>query len=147
MTETNATPSARPRTLPPRDARGRFVARLGAAPAAPRVGSPLPRGDRGRVRTLPSRDARGRFVAFPTTSAPSWYVLCADGYRIPSEAEMVPMQVSAPPAPSPQPLPPARVVRRRHPAMRRDEVVNWLVMLAFLVGMYWYAFSLPVPHR
>ena len=146
MTETNATPSARTRALPPRDARGRFVARLGAAPDASRVGSPLPRGDRGRVRTLPSRDARGRFVAFPTTSAPSWYVLCADGYRVPGEAEVIPMQVSAHPAP-PQPLPPARVVRKRRPAMRRDEVVNWLVMLAFLIGMYWYAFSLPVPHR
>jgi hypothetical protein len=147
MTETNATPSARTRTLPPRDARGRFVARLGAAPSAPRVGTPLPCSDRGRVRALPSRDARGRFVSFPTTSAPSWYVLCADGYRIPGEVEVMPMRVSAPPAPSPQPLPPARVVRRRRPAMRRDAVVNWLVMLAFLVGMYWYAFSLPVPHR
>jgi hypothetical protein len=31
--------------------------------------------------------------------------------------------------------------------MRRDEVVNWLVMLLFLVGMYWYALSLPVLHR
>src|SRR6476659_9235757 len=70
MIETNATLSVRTRTLPPRDARGRFVARAGAAPDAPRVGSPLPRGERGRVRTLPSRDARGRFVAFPTTSAP-----------------------------------------------------------------------------
>lgn len=147
MTETNATPSPRIRTLPPRDARGRFVARLSAAHGAPRVGSPMPRNDRGRVRALPSRDARGRFVAFPTTSAPSWYVLCADGYRIPGEAEVMPMHVSAPLAPPPQPLPSARVVRRRRPAMRRDEVVNWLVMLAFLVGMYWYAFSLPVPHR
>ena len=96
---------------------------------------------------LPSRDARGRFVAFPTTSAPSWYVLCTDSHRIPGEAEVMPMQVSAPPAPLPQPLPPARVVHRRRRVMRRDEVVNWLVMLAFLVGMYWYAFSLPVPHR
>ena len=144
MTETNANPSARTRTLPPRDARGRFVARLGAALDTPRVGSPMPRNDRGRVRALPSRDARGRFVAFPTTSAPSWYVLCADGYRISGEPEVMLMQVSAPPA---QSLPPARVVPRRRPAMRRDEVVNWLVMLAFLVGMYWYAFSLPVPHR
>jgi hypothetical protein len=58
------------------------------------------------------------------------------------------MQVGAPPAAPPQqPLPPARVVPPRRPRMRRDEVVNWIVMLAFLVGMYWYAFSLPVPHR
>ncbi|HEX8108879.1 MAG TPA: hypothetical protein VF516_14205 [Kofleriaceae bacterium] len=55
-----------------------------------------PRDDRRRVRVLPSRDARGRFVSFPTTSAPSWYVLCADDYRIPGEAEVMPMQVSAP---------------------------------------------------
>src|SRR5439155_247167 len=99
-----------------------------------RLGSPLPRGDWGRVWALPSRDARGRFVAFPTTSAPSWYVFCANGYRILGEAEAMPMLVSAPPAPPPQPLPSARVVRWRRPAMRRDEVVNWLVMLVFLVG-------------
>lgn len=73
-------------------------------------------------------------------------MLCADSYRIPGQAEVMPMQVSAPPAP-PQPLPSARVVRRRHLGMRRGEVVNWLVMLLFLVGMYWYALSLPVPHR
>lgn len=106
-----------------------------------------PRDDRRRVRVVPSRDARGRFVSFPTTSAPSWYVLCADGYRIPGEADVMAMQVNTPPAPPPQPLSPARVVRRRRLGMRRDEVVNWLVMLVFLVGMYWYAFSLPVPHR
>src|ERR1043166_5774431 len=132
MTETNATPSARTRILPPRDSRGRFVAHLGAAPSAPRVGAPLPRSNRGRVRALPSRDARGRFVSFPTTSAPSWYVLCADGYRIPGEVEVMPMRVSASPAPSPQPLPPARVVRRRRPAMRRDEGGNWLGVLGWV---------------
>jgi hypothetical protein len=48
------------------------------------VASLLPCMARGRARPLPSRDARGRFVAFPTTSAPSWYVLCADGYRVPA---------------------------------------------------------------
>ena len=59
----------------------------------------------------------------------------------------MPVPVSAPPAPLVQPLSPARVVRPRRPEMRRDEIVNWLMGLAFLVGMYWYAFSLPVPHR
>jgi transposase len=66
------------RTLPPRDAHGRFVARPGAAPRAPRVPRLLPCSASGRVRSLPSRDARGRFVAFPTTSVPSWYAFCAD---------------------------------------------------------------------
>jgi len=143
MSEMNATLAPRTRSLPPRDARGRFVARLGDAPMAPRVASPRTPTNHPRVRSLPSRDARGRFVAFPRTSAPSWYVLCADGYRIPGEADVMPVPASPPPAP----LPPARVVRPRRPRMRRDEIVHWFVMLAFLVGMYWYAFSLPVPHR
>jgi hypothetical protein len=59
----------------------------------------------------------------------------------------MPVRVSAAPAPPQQPLPAARVVRRPHLRMRRDQIVNWVVMLAFLVAMYWYAFSLPVPHR
>lgn len=131
------------RTLPPRDTRGRFVARLGAAPDAPHAPS-LRRPDaRGRVRVLPSRDARGRFVAFPTTNAPSWYVLCADGYRIPGEPDVRPVAASE----APQPLPVARVVRRKHPAMRRDELVNWLVMLVFLIVVGWYGLSLPRPHH
>jgi hypothetical protein len=144
VTEMMIARTARSRTLPPRDARGRFVARSGVASEATRVRQ---QSRDVRRRVLPSRDARGRFVSFPTTSAPSWYVLCTDGYRIPGEAEVMPMQVSAPPVPQPQPLPPARVVRRRGPRMRRDEIVNWLVMLLFLVPMYWYAFHLPVPHR
>jgi hypothetical protein len=123
------------------------VARAGAAIEAPRARSLPLRDDRGRVRVLPSRDARGRFVSFPTTNAPSWYVFCADGYRIPGEVEVMPMQVCARPAPPAQPFPPARVVRRRRPRMRRDEIVTWLGMLLFLVGMFWYGLCLPVPHR
>ena len=144
MLETVAVANARVRTLPPRDVRGRFVARLGAAPAAPRARS-LPRPDARRVRVLPSRDARGRFVAFPTTSAPSWYVLCTDSYRIPGEVDVPPIHAIERPAP--QPLPVARVVRRKRTAMRRAELVNWVVMLIFLVVVYWYGLSLPRPHR
>lgn len=145
MMESVAVASARMRTLPPRDARGRFMARLGAALEAPHALS-LRRPDaRGRVRILPSRDARGRFVAFPTTSAPSWYVLCADGYRIPGEPDVRP--VPAIERPAPQPLPVARVVRRKRPAMRRDELVNWLVMLVFIIVVGWYGLSLPRPHH
>ena len=142
--ETAAIANARALTLPPRDARGRFAARIGAASRAPRA-RPLPRPDaRGRVRVLPSRDARGRFVAFQTTSAPSWYVLCTDSYRIPGEVDVQPIQTIERPAP--QPLPVARVVRRKRPA-RRAELVNWFVMLIFLVVVYWYGLSLPRPHH
>src|SRR5687767_12258540 len=109
MMETDGMVTALARALPPRDARGRFVACSGAAPRAPRVSRLVPRSASGRVRSLPSRDARGRFVAFPTTSVPSWYVFCTDGYRILGDVEVMPMQREARPAPQPQPLPPARV--------------------------------------
>ena len=137
------------RTLLLRDARGRFVARPEVAPGAPRACRQPPRDardDRGRVRVAPSRDARGRFVSFPTTSAPSWYVLCADGYRIPGEPEAM-LSIDARPVPQPQPLPIAKVVRSRRFGMRRDEVMTWLGMLVFLVVMAWYGLTLPVPHH
>ena len=86
-----------------------------------------------------------RFVSFPTTDAPSWYVLCTDGYRIVGEPEANSVQMTERPAPLT--LPAARVVRRRRSSLLSDQIVSWVVMLAFLVGMYWYAFSLPVPHR
>ena len=133
--------------LPPRDARGRFVARPGAAPRAARNDRLPPRGGSGRVRSVPSRDARGRFVAFPTTSAPSWYVLCADGYRILGDADVLPMQHDARPAPQPQPLPPARVVRRRRPPMQWGEVATWLLMAIFVVVVGWHGLHLQFPHR
>src|SRR5678815_3523955 len=38
-----------------------------------------------RRRRMSPRDSRGRFVSFPTIDAPSWYVFCADCYRIPGE--------------------------------------------------------------
>src|SRR4051812_14222155 len=131
MMETVAVATARMRALPPRDAKGRFVARpvTAARPTHAR------RDHRGRVRVLPSRDARGRFVSFPTTNAPSWYVLCADAYRIPSEAEVMPRQCdvwSAPPPP-PHPLPVAKVVpRRRHP-IDWAEVATWMLLAVFVV--------------
>lgn len=142
---TNATPSARPRTLPPRDARGRFVAVSGAASATSRACAVPSREAGRRGRVLPSRDARGRFAWFPTTNAPSWYVLAADGYRIPGEVEGVPMQRDA--SAAPQPLPPAKVVRRRRSRMQPYEVATWISLLLGLVGMYWYALHLPVPHH
>ena len=134
MMETAVAPSARTLSLPPRDACGRFLARPSTAPKAQRVG------------VLPSRDARGRFVSFPTINAPSWYVFCADGYRIPGEAEVMPILIVERPVLQPQPLPPARVVRRRQP-WRRGETVTWLVMVVFLVAIGWYGLTLPLPHR
>jgi hypothetical protein len=123
--------SARTHTLPQRDARGRFMARPGTIPKAP------------RARVLPSRDARGRFVSFPTTNAPSWYVFCADGYRILGAAEVMPMQIAERPVPQPQPPPPARAVHRRRPWMQRDEALFWLSMVLFVVAIGWYRLTLP----
>jgi hypothetical protein len=145
MMETEAIPSARTRILPPRDARGRFMARPSAAPKAPRVRAVPPRDARGRVRALPSRGARGRFVSFPMRNAPSWYVLCADGYRIPGEAALMPIDTR--PAPQPEPLPVARVMRRRRSSMQWDEWVTWLLMALFVVVVGWYGVHLPRPHH
>jgi hypothetical protein len=145
--ETVTKPTVRTRRLPARDALGRFVARPGAVSKAPYGGSLPSRDTRRRVRALPARDARGRFVSFPTTNAPSWYVFCADCYQIPGAGDVMAMPVSAPPAPSVQPLPRARLIRRRPPLMRREEAVTWLLLLLFVVVMGWYGLSLPTPHR
>jgi hypothetical protein len=147
MSETNASPSTTARALPPRDARGRFVARSGAAPKSPRVASQLPRTARSRARSLPARDARGRFVAFPTTSAPSWYVFYADGYRIPGDTEVMAVPMGIRPEPQPQRLPPARIVHRRRPAMQWDEVATWLLIVVFVVVVGWRVLHLQLPHH
>lgn len=141
--------TATDRAFPLRDARGRFVARSGAAPKATRV-APLPRRrPSGRVRSLPSRDARGRFVSFATTNAPSWYVLCADAYRIPSEADVMPHRRDGQPVqPSPpHPLPVAKVVPRRRRPIDWAEVATWMLMAAFIVVVGWHGLHLPRPHR
>jgi len=147
MTETESRGTQRARNLPPRDARGRFVARPGATPKTAHVAPAVPRDASGRRRLLPSRDARGRFVAFPTTSAPSWYVFGADGYRIPGNTEVMAMAIDARPAPQPQPLPPARVVRRRRPAMQWDEIATWILIAVFVVVVGWHLLHLQLPHH
>jgi hypothetical protein len=126
--------SAQTRTLPLRDTRGRFM----AGPATAAKGR--------RVRVQPSRDARGRFVSFPTTNTPSGYVFCADGYRIPGEAEVTRIPTAERTVLLPQTLPPSRVVRQRQLG-RRDEVVTWLVMVLILVAVGWYGLALPLPHH
>jgi hypothetical protein len=147
MTETDGTAAQRARNLPPRDARGRFVARHRVTPRPVSVSPAKTRDAAGRARSLPSRDARGRFVAFPTTSAPSWYVFCADGYRIPGPADLM---TSVDPRPAPQPerlLPPARVLHCRRPAMRWDEVAMWLLIATFVVVVGWQMLHLHLPNR
>jgi hypothetical protein len=146
MSETDGSAAKRARNLPPRDARGRFLARPRATPRQASVSAIAARDAAGRARSLPSRDARGRFVAFPTTSAPSWYVFCADGYRIPGQAEVM-TSVDARPARQPEPLPPARVLRRRRPAMRWDEVATWLLIATFVVVVGWQLLHLQLPNR
>src|SRR6185295_14523891 len=135
MTETDSRATGRTPNLLPRDARGRFVARSGATLRA-RVAPSPPRDAPGRARSLPSRDARGRFVAFPTTSAPSWCVFCADGYRIPDSTDVNDIAVDARPAPQPQP--PARVAPRCRPRMQWGEIATWILIAIFVVAIGWH---------
>lgn len=144
MTDSSATQRAR--ILPPRDARGRFVARPGATLRPARTSPLRSRDASGRVRSLPSRDARGRFVAFSTMSAPSWYVFCADGYRIPGD-EVRATAIDARLARESQALPPARAMRRRRPAMQWDEIATWLLIATFVVVVGWQMLHLHRPNR
>lgn len=136
-------PAARSYAAAPGDVCGRFARRRGRARAYP----PKPRDAGGRARVLPSRDAHGRFAAFPTIAAPSWYVFCAGTYRIPGDADVVPIHLSAPPVPASQPLPPARIVRRRRPPMQWDEVATWLLIAIFSFAVVWHGLHLQRPHR
>ena len=100
-----------------------------------------------RAHAMPSRDSRGRFVSFPTTDAPSWYVFCADGYRIPGEP---PTDAIAPLAyTARQPLPRAVARWRRLPRARltRAELLTYLVFVIGYVALLWYGLHLPRPHR
>lgn len=139
-------PASRSCAAAPGDASRRCAARGGATPRA-RARLAKRRDTGARRRVLPSRDAHGRFVAFPTISAPSWYVFCADAYRIPGNADVMPMQLTAPAVPAPQPLPAARVVRRRRPPVQWDEVATWLLIAVFVVVVGWHGLHLQFPHR
>jgi hypothetical protein len=100
-----------------------------------------------RTRTMPSRDSRGRFVSFPTMDAPSWYVFCADGYRIPGEP---PTDAIAPVAPTArQPLPRAVARSRRFPHTRltRADLLTYLVFVVGYIAALWYGVHLPRPNR
>lgn len=125
-----AIPGAPTRGRRPCDARGRFVA-VPAGVAKPR-----------RERALPSRDSRGRFVAYPTSDAPSWYVFCCDGYRIPGE----------PPAPSPPLIAPAApralpraIARPRRARFTRSYLANAILFVLYVISMALYLWHLPPP--
>ena len=85
MTEIDSCATQRARGLPPRDARGRFVARPGATPMPARVLPPRSRDAPGRARSLPSRDARGRFVDSDMTNdrtSNRWILACQVGNHL-----------------------------------------------------------------
>ena len=93
-----------------------------------------------RIRKTPSRDSRGRFVAFATTTAPSWFVFCCDGYRIRGEASETPVSTSAS-------IPvPARPPKRRF-FLHRAEIENLALMLVFFVACFLYRLHLQVAAR
>jgi hypothetical protein len=153
-TQTATTPRC---SVPARDARGRFAARARSADEAPSgpartIGA---RASRGRgvagmqgtpiarcMRALPPRDSRGRFVAFPTTAAPSWFVLCVGGDRV-AAAPSTPIEAGAQ-AP--------KVARSSAPRVWRPDFSRsglhsaFLVMLVIVMSA-WYRLQLPVPTR
>ena len=99
------------------------------------------------MRTMPSRDSRGRFVSFPTTDAPSWYVFCADGYRIPGDT---PTEAIAPSALTARQRLPRAVARSRRISRTRLTRADLLTYLVFVVGyiaVLWYGLHLPRPNR
>ena len=99
-----------------------------------------------RTRKTPSRDSRGRFVAFPTINAPSWYVFCCDGYRIPAD---LPAESNAPvmTATTNRPAPAKRKPRKRWLGITRGDVEMVGISLLVLIVSAWYRLHLVVPHR
>lgn len=100
-----------------------------------------------RRRAMPSRDRLGRFVAFPTSNAPSWYVFCTDGYRIPGET--VPGVTVHPERTVRQPLPRAvaRSLRPRRPRLSRADLLTYLVFVIGVIAMLWQLLHLERPHH
>lgn len=100
-----------------------------------------------RTRTMPARDSRGRFVSLPTTEVPSWYVFCADSYRIPGESLA---DATAPVSPTArQPLPRAVARTRCISRMRltRADLLTYLVLAVGYIAVLWYGLHLPRPNR
>ena len=103
-------------------------------------------GNVARRRTMPSRDSRGRFVSFPTIAAPSWYVFCADGYRIPGDP---PDAIAWTTPTERQPLPRAVARSRRIPRTRlpRAHLLTYLVFVVGYIAALWYGLHLTRPNR
>jgi hypothetical protein len=125
-----AIPGASMRDCRPRDARGRFVP--GAA------GTVKPR----RLRTLPWRDSRGRFVAYPTSNAPSWYVFCCDGYRIPEDPLVLP---PPPVAPAVRHALPRAIAQPRRTWLIRSYLGNAILFVLLFTAVTLYLWHLPPP--
>lgn len=97
-----------------------------------------------RVRKVPSRDSRGRFVAYATSTAPSWYVFCCEGYRIPGDA---PAELLAPVAPVATNMPASTRARKLRLRVQRTHLESLALVLLILIVSAWYGFQLPLPHR
>src|SRR5262249_56891534 len=95
-----------------------------------------------RGRALPSRDGGGRFVAYPTISAPSWYVFCCGTYRIVGELHVAPKPATPPTAP--RALPRA-VAQPRRWRLKRTDVQNGIAFLALGDGLVLLARSAAAP--
>jgi hypothetical protein len=93
-----------------------------------------------RVRTIPSRDSRGRFVAFTTTTAPSWFVFCCDGYRIPGKQSARVPAINCEATTRPR-------SHRSWFRVRRADVENVAFVLLVLITCVWYRLRLEVPQR
>ena len=128
--QVQAIPDASTRDHRGSDARGRFKA--GAARAV------KPQ----RVRALPSRDSRGRFAAYPTSSAPSWYVFCCGGYRIPENQPAPPPPPIAPAAPHALPR---AIARPQRAWLTRSHLENAILFVLLMVATIWYRWHLPPP--
>ena len=74
-------------------------------------------------------------------------MFCADGYRIPGGDDVRATAVDVRPTPVSQPLPPARVMRHRRPAMQWDAIATWLLIATFVVMVGWHVLHLQLPNR
>jgi hypothetical protein len=96
---------------------------------------------------MPSRDHRGRFASFPNTDAPTWYVFCAEAYRIPGEPPAYTIAPTAPAARQPLPRAVARSRRILRTRLTRADLITYLVLVVGYIALAWYGFHLPRPHR
>lgn len=73
-------------------------------------------------------------------NAPSWYVFCCDGYRVPGAPE------------SPKPAAPVIVsacakARKTRSRIQRGDIESLAIAVLVLVASVWYRLHLSVPHR